>query len=320
MTETAALADMVLPLATSFESWDLMRNESLQGDAYLSLQQPVVQRQAETVFLKAGGQIASPPFRPLGQAVAFGDICIELAQRIGGDVAGLFPFRSSREYIEQLVERFDDLRRAGGFEHLQEHGFWNGGQMRRGRDRGYVAGGFNTPSGKYEIFSESLEKMGYDPLPSWAEVPQGETAASRFRLVTFRPHFHTERTANCKWLVELSHEYPVWINTGRARQLGIEEGDMVRLSSSVGEVTTRVHVTDCIHEEAVAMARGYGHWEWGPFARAVKEESADPDTQLIWWMKTGNGVHPGRLIPFHTDPAGGGQVWQGIEVEMSKIS
>ncbi len=320
MTETAALADMVLPLATSLESWDLHWGQSIQGDVHLSLQQPVVQRQAEPAFLKAGARISSPPFRPLGQARAFGDVCLELAQRIGGDVADVFPFHSSREYVEQIVARFGETEKAEGIGYLRKHGFRSTGRVFRERDGGSVLGGFNTPSGKYEIYSETMRRMGYDPLPTWAEESPKETRdGSRFTLITFQPHLHTERTANCKWLVEMSHEHPVWINTGRARQLDIEEGETVRISSSVGSITARVHVTECIHEEAVAVARGYGHWEWGQMARARKARSVDPDTQLVWWGKSGNGAHSGLLIPFHSDPAGGGQVWQGIEVEIAKI-
>jgi anaerobic selenocysteine-containing dehydrogenase len=53
--------------------------------------------------------------------------------------------------------------------------------------RPYVDGGFGTPSGKCEFYSETLAQAGMDPLPTWepaAESPNGDPAlAGRYPLI-----------------------------------------------------------------------------------------------------------------------------------------
>jgi len=36
----------------------------------------------------------------------------------------------------------------------------------------YEKEGFRTPSGKVELYSLTLESLGFDPLPNYVELPQ----------------------------------------------------------------------------------------------------------------------------------------------------
>jgi len=52
---------------------------------------------------------------------------------------------------------------------------------------------------------------------------------------------------------------PLWVNTLDAQELGIKEGDKVRLKSPWGEVETRAHVTWDIMRGVLGAAGGFGH-------------------------------------------------------------
>jgi len=54
-------------------------------------------------------------------------------------------------------------------------------------------------------------------------------------------------------------ENVLWINSKRAKELGIEDGDMVEVKSEQGKGIIKAKVTDFIHPEAVFMLHGFGH-------------------------------------------------------------
>ena len=54
-------------------------------------------------------------------------------------------------------------------------------------------------------------------------------------------------------------ENVLWINTGRAREMGIETGEYVNVNNNGYTARIRAFVTDFIHPEAVFMVHGFGH-------------------------------------------------------------
>ena len=60
-----------------------------------------------------------------------------------------------------------------------------------------------------------------------------------FRLPTL---IHT-RSANAKWLVEISHSNPTWIHTSDAARLGVRTGDLVRVETEIGYFVIKALVT-----------------------------------------------------------------------------
>jgi anaerobic selenocysteine-containing dehydrogenase len=145
MTETAALADIVLPTTTYLESWGIDSSPALDINPFIGLQQPII-----------------PPF---AKSVPISDIFIELAHRIGGGLPRYFKFNSTEEYIKKVASGIEKLEKAGGLKYLKENGVWfdsNG----KPRYRSYESKRFNTPSGKIEIYSERLKRKGFQPLPT----------------------------------------------------------------------------------------------------------------------------------------------------------
>ena len=239
MTETAALADIVLPAATYLESWGIDSSPALDLNPFVGLQQPIV-----------------PPF---AKSVPISDICIELAHRIGGGLPRYFKFNSTEEYIKRVASGIEKLEKAGGLKYLKENGVWNDSHAKP-RYRSYESKRFSTPSGKIEIYSERLKRKGFQPLPTYEPIPGHGDLKGKFVLVTYEPNVMGSRTGNFRWLAEIKHHNPVWINKDVAKQLHIGEGDRIKISTRLGSFVTEARLTFGIHPRVIAIERNLGHW------------------------------------------------------------
>jgi anaerobic selenocysteine-containing dehydrogenase len=189
-----------------------------------------------------------------------------------------------------------------------------------------VYGGF-TPdklnkSGYLELYSNLLKEKGHAPLPSFMPIPEHEKMKSdELILTTYKVNVHIHsRSANCKWLTEIYHDNPAWINPDTARKKGIKTGDKIIVSSKVGKIETKAFVTECIVPGVVAISHHMGHWEYGRYASGKKAPLADandPDLKFKWWDEI--GVHPNWIIPNSPDPIAGQQCWMDTVVEVTKV-
>jgi anaerobic selenocysteine-containing dehydrogenase len=298
MTETAALADIVLPTTTYLESWGIDSSPALDINPFVGLQQPII-----------------PPF---AKSVPISDIFIELAHRIGGGLPRYFKFNSTEEYIKKVASGIEKLEKGGGFKYLKENGIWFDNNAKP-RYRSYELKRFSTPSGKIEIHSERLKRRGFQPLPTYEPIPGHGDLKGKFVLVTYEPNVMGSRTGNFKWLAEIKHQNPVWINKDVAKQLHIGEGDRIKISTRIGSFVTDARLTFGIHPRVIAIERNSGHWGYGHIARAKRFKSKDPNTNLIWWEKEGNGTSPNPIISGNSDPIGGGEAWNDTLVIISKV-
>jgi len=298
MTETAHVADLVLPASTYLESWGLTSSPALDLIPFVALKQPIV--------------------RPLGKSRPVDEVFAELALKIGDGMERHFAFKSIGDHITQVISRIDGLVRMGGLDYLKEHGVWFNPEA-KAEYKAYRKGGFKTPSGKFEIDSEELKRRGFSSLPTYEPIPGHETLRGEFILTTFKPGLMTERTGNSKWLSEIIHDNPIWINKIAAAEFHIETDDLVKVTSQLGSFVARAHLTQGIHPYVIAIADGLGHWKYGRVARAQKFKSRDPDTQLLWWGEDWFRVNPNNAIPERSDPVGGGQAWMDTRVSIMKI-
>ncbi len=209
---------------------------------------------------------------------------------------------------------------------------------------GQVLRGFPTPSGRLEFYSRTLVDWGWSEhaLPTYIRshvhpqaLEQGQVPLiSTFRLPT---QIHT-RSANSKWLDELSHANPLWIHPSHASGLGIGTGDLVRVETDLGHFVVKAWVTEGIRPGVVACSHHMGRWrlqghEHGHRLNtttvALEQEgsrwsmrptrshgafaSDDPDTSRIWW--TDVGVHQNMTFGVHPDPVSGMHCWhQAVRV------
>lgn len=230
MTPTASLADYVLPAAFWPET------EHLMGF-------PLVVE--NLVF-------AQPRITQTGQCRQDEWIMDELSKRLnlqGSDMT----YREIFDYqLSPLGLTFDDLLKKGC--HYPPH-----------RYRKFEDGGFRTPSGKVEIYSSVLKRMGYDPLPAYIEPPEGPVAAPElykkfpFILITGSrkmEFFHSEHRQIAS-LRKYSPDPCVDMHPSTALGSGIKDGNWVIVSSPRGEIKMKARITDKIHPSVINVEHGW---------------------------------------------------------------
>ncbi len=185
--------------------------------------------------------------------------------------------------------------------------------------------GFGTPSHRIEIYKESFKKYGFNPMPVYKRLESRNKKPDELVLTTYKVNVHTQsRTASLKFLAELYHKNPAWINPKTANSRGIKDGDLIRVTSTLGHIVTRAHVTQGIHPDVVAISTACGHNAYGRLAQLKQKQQAadwaqggDPDiTNNVWWDD--KGVHPNPIIKLAVDPIGGSQGWYDTVVTVSK--
>ncbi len=228
-SDSAWYADVVLPESTFFERTDCVQQANgLKPQMFLRPQ-------------------AIPPIHDTRE---YAVIMRQLADRMG--FGQYFPYTTMDELVAWQLEPTGFTRKdfdAKGFvAYTKDPIFWN-------RLEGLK---LKTPSGKIELRSSLLEKAGFASFPPYEAVARPE--GDRFRLVVGRVAAHTHvSTQNNLYLNELYPENLLWIHTRRAGALGIQDGQMVQVTSAVGTGKIKAFVTDLIHPEAVFMVHGFGH-------------------------------------------------------------
>lgn len=204
---------------------------------------------------------------------------------------------------------------------------------------GELKAGFTTPSKKLELFSTTIKDWGWPEyatpkwIPShvhWEDLDMEQN--ERILLPTFRiPTLIHTRSANSKWLSEISHRHPLWIHPEDAEKLGIDENGLVRITTRIGHFVIQAWRTEGIRPGVVAASHHMGRWRveedkarsWGAGKATIdndgstwklnrtdgirKWKSDDDDTQRIWWNDT--GVHQNLTFAVQPDPISGMQCW-----------
>jgi len=241
LTADAAYADIVLPATTMFENNSYM----IYGPIF---------RLRERII------------KPLGEARNDYLIMAELARHLG--YGQLFP--QTEEEMIRLALRdsgytLEDVKAAGGWVKLpvpmMEYKKWQKGGLRRDGTPG-----FDTPTGKFEIWSTILEEYGYEPLPKYTEPKEGPLASpgltDEFPLVfnsgarpqnDFRSQHH-----GIPGLVGDCPEPTVDINTHDATARDIMSGDLVEVRTLRGGVPFRARVSHNIMPGAIECSMGGG--------------------------------------------------------------
>ena len=176
-------------------------------------------------------------------------------------------------------------------------------------------------TGYLELYSALLKEKGFNPLPTYYSIPEHEKMdADDMILTTYKVavHIHS-RSTHRKWLSELYHDNPGWINPATAAARGIKDGDKIKVKSNIGEIMTTARVTEKIVPGVIAISYHVGREESGRYGSGRKSPLAhdnDPDLQHKWWDTY--GVHPNRVIPNSPDPINGQQRWMDTVVKVTK--
>ena len=238
LTPSAELADYVLPSA----SW---------------LERPCISTACDTAGFVAGGEAPLP-------SVKEG----EYERRTDYEFwRGLGIRLGQEEYWPwQTLEEAYDYRLAPLGYTLEEFAAKTGGHA------SVVSGyqkhervGFATPTGKLELYSTILEKLGYDPLPHYHEPPESPISnpelAKEYPLVLttggrFLPMYHSEH----RQIDSLRQQHPepiAQINPQKAAELGIDDGDWIWIETPRGRVRQKCQYFNGIDPKVVHAQHGW---------------------------------------------------------------
>ncbi|MDP3879803.1 MAG: IscS subfamily cysteine desulfurase, partial [Dehalococcoidales bacterium] len=294
MTADAAYADIVLPATTMFENYSYM----VYGPVF-RLREKIIE--------------------PVGEARNDYLIMAELASHLG--YGHLFP-QTEEEMIRLALDgsgyTLAEVKAAGGWVRIptpmMEYKKWQKGGLRPDGKPG-----FDTPTGKFEIWSTTFEEYGYEPLPKYiepTESPMGNPKlAEKLPLVfnsgarpqtDFRSQHH-----GIEGLVKDNPEPTVDINIQDAEERGIASGDLVRVSSPRGSVLFRARVTSDIRQGAVECMFG-GGTPVGP--KAWQERNVNELTDLHNFDKiSGFPVYKALLCNLEKVEAGTEETYRLVE-------
>ncbi len=199
--------------------------------------------------------------------------------------------------------------------------------------------GFNTPSRKLELYSESLEEFGWPEMatPGYARSHVHHSLIDHEKgeyvlLPTYRlPTLIHSRSGNAKYLYELTHKHPLLVCPEDAERIGLGNEELARVETEIGHFVIRTLVTEGIRPGVVAASHHMGRWRlrddqgsrWSSALVDMNEqdgsvrfrqiqgvqpwESEDPSTKHVWWNDA--GVHQNITFPVHPDPISGMHCW-----------
>ncbi|MGV3573235.1 MAG: molybdopterin-containing oxidoreductase family protein [Ramlibacter sp.] len=224
-TDTADYADYLLPATTQLEHWDI---HASYGHTDVLLNRPAI--------------------APVGQARTNTQVFRELAARMG------FTDPCFAEDDESLCRTaFGDRVDFGA---LLEHGF----ASLPVPDAPFAAGGFPTPSGRCEFFSQRLARQGLDGLPD--HVPNYETIGSsaRYPLAMISPparNFLNSTFVNVESLRDIEGEPVLEMHPLDAARRGIADAAVVRVFNDRGEYLCKARVNA---RARPGVVNGLGIW------------------------------------------------------------
>ena len=314
MSETAMLSDLVLP--------DAM---------YLERNEPVSSPSSLFAWVGARTAVAPSPGDARELKVVLRDIIRELDRDGAKGMKRYWEFESSEEWLEQCLESIPGLKADGGLDAIKDNGLWptygtldnKSGKVMDPDGKPLIAeygkykpAGFSTPSKKIEIRAGGGKAAAKSGMPGWKKaanlaIAEGQQKQSLYFVTFAMSHGGGVAADNNKYLAEKDHRNHCLVNKETARELGIADGELVRVVSPVGYLVTRAHATQSIHPRVLGMAGGHGHKAVGRVAQAQPRgqkqwgaSGEDPDVHFnLWWED--QGVNPNDIMPFFADPLSG---------------
>ena len=247
MTPTImGLADLVLPAATFLEKQGYVSNNNASQPGQMGAIVPVLD--------------------PVGECRADLEIMLELHRR-------LYPesekpgWASAPDFIDGQLAKMRDVDAT--YADLSEHVIAQYEIEYRKYEKGLLRAdgqpGFNTPTGRIELYSTVLQNLGDDPLPYYLEpkfsaVSRPDLAAEYPLTLTTGARRFTSFHSENRQIATLREIHPwptVEINPATAERLGIAEGAWVIVENHLGKVRMTAHLTPIVKENVVSCDHGW---------------------------------------------------------------
>jgi biotin/methionine sulfoxide reductase len=212
---------------------------------------------------------------PVGEARTDYAIFADLAARLG--FAERFTEgRDEGEWLRHLYDRFRQAAAEHDFEAPSFDDFWEAGQIEAPRPAPQVlfdsfrkdpsAHPLATPSGRIELYSETIANFGYDDCrghPVWLEPAEwlGAPAAGRYplHLISNQPktRLHSQYdNGGLSQAEKVQGREPIGLSPVDAAARDVEDGDLVRVFNDRGSCLAGAVVTDALMPGVVQLATG----------------------------------------------------------------
>lgn len=256
MTDSAKYADLLLP--------DAMRSEqmNLQTQGYSEYYTAVV--------------VGTPAQTPPGQCRSSYDVCADIADKFGLKDA-FTEGKTHDDWVRELYEAgaaadgkmpsWDDIVKQGVYKRELAPAIGLAAFRKNPAENP-----LGTPSGKIEIYSETLANLNntweldegdvINPIPVFNPGFHGYGAVNETYPLYCTGFHHKSRThSSFGFIEELEQIAPqqMWINPADAQARGIKSGDTVSVKSPAGEIHIAAKVTPRIVPGTIAIPQGAWH-------------------------------------------------------------
>ncbi len=198
---------------------------------------------------------------PPGQCRSDAEIILQLGRRIAPDY---FPWEDIRQWLDYRLEpsgmNFAELRETGSLRPAIEYSKHDQSKLRNDRKRG-----FKTPSGKIELNSSVIRKMGLNPLPHFSDCLfeyQHKYGKDDYPFTlttgTRKPYYFCAEHRHMASLRKLQPNPLVTIHPETGLKTGIKEGDTVRIFSPFGSCLMKAQISDRFAPDVIHC--DFGWW------------------------------------------------------------
>jgi len=267
MTPTAmALADIVLPAAAYPERDGISRTGG--SGSYIGCINKAIE--------------------PVGEAKSDMEINLEVGRRLNPEA---WPWENVHEMFDAMLESagmtFGELRETGCVYDTFQYRKYESGLL---RPDGLP--GFDTPTGKVELYSTVLEQCGLDGLPYYEEPPESPLStpeiAAEYPLILITGNrtwgfFHSEHR-QIAMLRKMNPDPITEIHPETAAELGIRDGDWVVVESRHGRCRQRARLSSGLHPKVVSSQHAW----WFP-----EKPGPEPSLFGVWESNINLLIPPG---------------------------
>lgn len=256
-TATARHADIVLPATTSYERNDIESVGDYAGR-----------------YIMAMKKVVDPVFESRTDY----DIFAGISERLGKGKE-FTEGKTEMEWIRSFYEAALVQAKAKNIAMPDFGTFWNGEgvvefpvteeaksfvRYKKFRDDPLTEP-LGTPTGKIEIYSKNIEKMGYDdcpPHPTWMEPAErlgGPTTKHPLHIATSHPksRLHSQLCGTkLRETYQVAGREPCLINPKDAAARGIKDGDVVRVFNDRGQILAGAKITDNVRPGVIRVNEG----------------------------------------------------------------
>ncbi len=236
MDETTAQSDLVLPTHVTLEDWGLHVPDPGPGHQLVGLQQPVVD--------------------PFVDSRSFVDLLITAATTAGGSL----PWKTNEAAVRDMVA---SLQKAGG------------GNVNATDPNEY----FVSVQGQGGWWDTSATAKSAPTAPATVTKPadpkfDGDTGSSSFYLLPYPSNSLGDGSyAHLPWLQALpepisTNVWSTWVelNPTTGKKMGVETGDVVKLTTSAGSAEVAVYINPAAAPDVALVPLGQGHEMFSRYA------------------------------------------------------